>query len=395
MEYGEMLHRCFRCGWCKFPSDFSNINCPSYLKNSFETYSPGGRLWLIRGWLNGQIEPTERFREILYSCATCKNCTVTCGMPEIKGSIVDMIIEARQKLVSTGKLPLSVKSCFMEIYNNGNPFKKQQEQRWEWARGLGIPEFDAHEYLLYVGDEGAFDETAVKMTRTVAVLLKEMDISFGILGADEISDGNDVRAMGEFDLFAFIAEKNSELFKKRGVKKIITLSPHSMNAFKNEYNITDAGIEVFHYTQVLGLFSGKIRDGNLPLRVTYHDPCYLGRWNNQYITPRQVIQSIPGITFVEMPRNQAGALCCGGGGGNYYSAMLGSGSMSPSRVRIREAASAGADIVAVSCPICYKMLDDAVKDEGLEEKISVMDLAEVVSESKKIDGVRGVAKSII
>ncbi len=383
MEYKELLHRCFRCGWCKFPMDFSNINCPSYLKYSFETYSPGGRLWLIRGWLNKEIEATNRFKEIVYSCATCKNCTVSCGIPEIKNHIVDMVIDARKELVSTGKLPASVKNYFMEIYNNGNPFKKPQSERGQWAEGLEIPEFTNEEYLFYIGDEGSFDETAVKMTRAAASLLKASGISFGILGVDEESDGNDVRALGEGDLFKHLAEKNIELFKNRGIKKIITLSPHSFNAFKNDYREFGADFEVLHYTQVLGANIAKINSGKFNKKITYHDPCYLGRWNNQYLSPRQILQSIPGVTLVEMERNQASALCCGGGGGNYYSDMLGSGEMSPSRVRVREASSTGAEIIAVCCPICFKMLDDAVKDEGLDGKIQIMDVAQIVNESMK------------
>lgn len=381
MEYKELLHRCFRCGWCKFPADFSAINCPSYLKYSFETFSPGGRLWLIRAWLNKEIEATPRFREIVYSCATCKNCTVTCGIPEIKNHITDMVIDARREIVTSGKLPASVKNYFMEIYNNGNPFKKPQSERGNWADGMNIPVYTNEEYLFYAGDEGSFDETAVKMTRAAAGLLLDSGIPFGILGDEEISDGNDVRAMGEKDLFDHLAFKNTELFKKRRIKKIITLSPHSLNVFKNDY--TEMGdIEIFHYTQILSGNSAKLNVGKLDRKVTYHDPCYLGRWNNQYLSPRQILGSIPGITFIEMTRNQAGALCCGGGGGNYYSDMLGSGMMSPARVRVREALSTGAEIIAVSCPICLKMLDDAVKDENLEDKIKVMDIARVILESR-------------
>lgn len=382
MECKELLHRCFRCGWCKFPMDFSNINCPSYLKYSFETYSPGGRLWLIRGLLNKEIEATNRFKEIVYSCATCKSCTVSCAIPEIKNYIVDMVIDARQDLVATGKLPSSIKNYFTEIYNNGNPFKKLQSERGKWADGLGVLDYKDQDYLFYVGNAGSFDEIAIKMTRAVASILIDVGVSFGILGIDETSDGNDVRTMGEQDLFVYLAEKNIHIFKERGVKKIITLSPHSFNVFQNDYPQFGIKFEVYHYTDVLIKYLPKLNLGVTNLKVTYHDPCYLGRWNNKYFFPRQILQSVPGITMLEMPRNQGSALCCGGGGGNYYSDVLGSGQMSPARVRIREAFATGADVIAVSCPICLKMLDDALKDEGLDDRIRVMDIAQILNESK-------------
>ncbi|MCP4130879.1 MAG: (Fe-S)-binding protein [bacterium] len=383
MEYQEMLHRCFRCGWCKFPENYSEINCPSYLKYSFESFSPGGRLWLTRAWMNGEIEASDRFKKIVYSCATCKNCVTNCAIPEIKEHLVDMVIGARQEIVSTGKLPAPVRDYFMEIYNNGNPFKAPQSSRGDWNKAPDIPMYSNEEYLFYVGDVGSFDETGIAMTRAVASVLKDAGVSIGILGEEEVSDGNDVKAMGEKDLFTRLAEKNIALFNNKRVTKIITLSPHAYNTMKNDYPEFDGCFEVYHYTEILAVIRGQLSPGTLPVKVTYHDPCYLGRWNNSYGASRALIQAIPGIEFIEMERNNASSLCCGGGGGNYYSDMLGSGVHSPGRTRVREAKETGAEIIVVSCPLCYKMLDDAIKDEGFEDSMRVMDIAQLILESKQ------------
>lgn len=384
MRHEELLHRCFRCGWCKLPVNFTDINCPSYLKYRFETYSPGGRLWLIRAWRNGDIEAGDRFKEILFSCATCKNCVEACGIPEIKNYLVEMMIAAREEVVKTGKLPLPIRNYLTEIYNRGNPFKRPQSERGDWAKDLDIPAYDGNEYLFYVGDVGSFDETAISMTRAVASLLKDADVSFGILGENETSDGNDVRALGEQDLAAHLASTNIEQFTKLGVSKIITLSPHAFNEMKNAYPLAGGTFQVLHYTQLLSKILKKNKPrGSFEFKVTYHDPCYLGRWNGVYREPRAILQSVPGLEYVEMDRNMNSALCCGGGGGNYFTDMLGSGQDSSSRHRVREAQGCGAEVIAVACPICKKMLEDAVKDEGLDQQMRVMDVAQIVIEAEK------------
>jgi Fe-S oxidoreductase len=364
MKHEELLHRCFRCGWCKLPANFMDINCPSYLKYRFETYSPGGRLWLIRAWLQGNIEAGDRFKEILFSCATCKNCVEACGIPGIKDYLVDMIVAAREEIVNTGKLPLPIRNYLTEIYDRGNPFKRPQSERGEWAKGLNIPLYNGQEYLFYIGDVGSFDESAIKMTRAVASLFLKSGISFGILGEKETSDGNDVNALGEKALGEHLAANNIEQFSKLGATKVITLDPHAFNAMKNAYPLLGGKFEVYHYTQILNkIMRDIIPLGSFKARVTYHDPCYLGRWNGVYLEPRAVLQSVPGLEYIEMGRNMNSALCCGGGGGNYFTDMLGSGQDSSSRRRIKEAHEHGAEVVAVACPICKKMLEDAAKDE--------------------------------
>ncbi|MBN1656480.1 MAG: (Fe-S)-binding protein [Deltaproteobacteria bacterium] len=384
MRYEELLHRCFRCGWCKLPTNFIEINCPSYLKFRFESYSPGGRLWLVRAWRNGDIEAGERLEEIVFSCATCKNCVEACGIPEIKNYLVDMIIGAREEMVNAGKLPRSIRNYLTEINMRGNPFQKLQSERSDWAEGLEVPLYNGHEYLFYVGDVGSFDESAIPMTRAVASMLKDSGISFGILGENEKSDGNDVQALGEQELARHLAKSNIEQFKKSGIRRIITLSPHAFNVMKNAYPTLGGAFEIYHYTQILhSIIKHTKPEGSFDARVTYHDPCYLGRWNGLYREPRAVLQSIAGLRLVEMNRNMNNALCCGGGGGNYFTDMLGSGRDSSARHRVREAREQGADVIAVACPICKKMLEDALKDEDMDSEVRVMDVAQIVLEARR------------
>ena len=381
MKHEEILHRCFRCGWCKLPTDFSDINCPSYLKHRFETYSPGGRLWLIRAWLNGDIDLSDRFRDIIFSCTTCKNCVEACALPNIKDFLVDIVVAAREEIVETARLPPTVRDYLSEILNRGNPFKRPQSERGMWAEGLGIPPFSDQEYLFYVGDVGSYDALGIQMSRNVASLLTMAGVSIGILGRDERSDGNDVKALGEIGLFEHLARENTRVFNERGIQKVITLSPHGFNIFKNDYPAIGGQFEIYHYTQILDRVKDKVSPGGLDAMVTYHDPCYLGRWNSEYQAARNVFSAIPQLAYVEMNRHMGNALCCGGGGGNYFTGVLGSGADSSNRARIMEAVDTGAEILGVACPICYKMLDDAVKDERLDGQIRVMDVAGIVLES--------------
>jgi len=382
MKYEDIVHRCFRCGYCKLTGDYYDFNCPAYRKFMFETYSPGGRMWLIRAWLNDEIKNSERFQEILYSCATCANCVEHCVF-KFSEDLVNIFIAARGELVNKGIIPPTVRDYFKNISISGNPYKEPAEERGKWAEGTLVEEYDNQEYLFYIGDVGSYDERGKKIARAVGNLLIKTGLSIGILADKENSDGNEVRALGEEGLFKYLAESNISLYKERGINKIITLDPHAFNTFKNDYPDLGGEFEVYHYTQVLAplMESGRIPLKDLAVRITYHDPCYLGRHNTEYDAPRMILRAIPGLELVEMEQNRDNAFCCGGGGGNFFTDILGGGEDSPSRIRVRQALETGASIIAVTCPQCARMLDDAVKVEELEDKIEVLDIAEIVAKA--------------
>ncbi|OPY83864.1 MAG: succinate dehydrogenase/fumarate reductase iron-sulfur subunit [Smithella sp. PtaU1.Bin162] len=379
MKYEDIIHRCFRCGFCKLTDDYEEFNCPPHKKYRLESFSPGGRMWLIRARIKGDVQISERYQQILYSCTLCANCVTHCIFP-FKEDLVNIFTAARESLVEEGTLPPAVRDYLKSIQTYGNPYKEPSAKRGDWANGLSVPAYDGQEYLLYIGCVGSYDERARKIARSVALLLKTLNISFGILGAEEICDGNEVRALGETWLFEGLAQRNIEYFKTRNIKKIITLDPHAYNAFTLEYKTLGADLEVYHYTQILAEKTAALADRlkTDPLEVTYHDPCYLGRHNNLYDEPRKILAALPGVKFAEMVANRGNALCCGGGGGNFFSDILGGGKESPARIRVAQAKETGAGIISIACPQCAKMLEDAVKAEDLEDKLAVKDIAELV-----------------
>lgn len=371
------LHRCFRCGWCKLTSNFTDYNCPSYVRFRFESFSPGGRLWLARAWLNGEIAWSEHLAKVLFSCVGCKNCVETCKM-KFRDEVLDWIISAKRDAVEKGLVPAKVRDFLENIVKHGNPWGLPRRQRLSW---LDLDKYRGEEYLLYIGCECAYEERGRGMAKNVIELLKVAGVSFGILGDEEDCDGNEALMLGEYGLFQELASKNTQKLREMGVRKVLTVSPHAFNAMKKYLG---RNFEVLHFTQLLLelIQRGRLRLSELKCTVTYQDPCFLGRHNQIYSAPREVLQSIPGLRLVEMRRSKENSLCCGGGGGNFIFDLL-KGSDSPARLRVREALETGAEILAVACPICKMMLDDAVKDEDLEKYVKVRDVAEILLSSTK------------
>jgi Fe-S oxidoreductase len=386
IEHKEVVHRCFRCGYCKFPRDYVDFNCPSYKVFGWDTYAPGGRMWLIRAWLKGEIETSDRFAEILYSCSACGNCQEHCPFPRFSNALLDVFEEVKAELVNDGKIPPPVRDYFKAISVNGNPYKLPREERGKWAQSIGLERYSGQEFLLYVGCVASYDEVGQKMARSVAKVLLSGGLSMGILAEEESCDGAEVKVLGETELFKELARENIEKFRKKGVTKIITMDPHALHVFRNFYPALGGRFQVYHYSEILaGLIKeGKVRPGRLEGRVTYHDPCYLGRHNKIYGAPRRILKAIEGLELVEMRRNRENSFCCGGGGGNFFTDILGRLSPRPSKIRFEEATVTGATILAVACPLCAKMLTDACKEQGEAASLEVMDLAEVVGRSMGI-----------
>jgi Fe-S oxidoreductase len=336
-------------------------------------------MWLIHAWLNGEIESSPHYAEILYSCVACANCQEQC-VYQFKDNLLDILQAAKAELVSEGLIPPTVRDYFKAISVNGNPYKRPPEERGKWAEGTGIQEFSDHEFLFYVGCVGSHDESGVKMARSVGTLLSEAGVSLGILGNQETCDGNEVRVLGETGLFSLLAEDNIRRFNEKGVKNIITLDPHAYNAFTKEYPKVGGDFEVRHYTEILAMLikEKKIVPSEYRVKVTYHDPCYLGRHHRIYDPPRKILKSIPGLELAEMRRNRENAFCCGGGGGNFFTDIIGAGEDCPNRIRMREALATGAEILAVACPNCAKMLTDAIKMEDQEDNLEIMDISAIV-----------------
>lgn len=387
MEHEEILHRCFRCGYCKLPGNYVDINCPAYLAFRFETYSPGGRMWLLRAWLDDKITAGQRFAEIMFSCATCGNCVEHCAFPEFRDRLLLAFTAGKEALLDSGQVPAPVRDYLTKMQLHGNPYGKSVKKSIQWLDGLDVELFSDQEYLFFADDVGTYAPRGQEIARSVVTLLQKTGISFGVIADALYSDGNDVKAMGETALFEDLAGKNIKVLNKFNVKKIITLSPHSFNALKNDYPAIGGQYQVFHYTQVLAFAMGghNFSSKKPEVKIAYHDPCYLGRHNTDYESARMILRSVPGVTLVEMDRNRNNALCCGGGGGNFFTDILSGGDETSARVRVREAVDAGAAILAVACPMCAVMLEDAVKVENMEASLRVCEISEIVMERIDLD----------
>jgi Fe-S oxidoreductase len=283
------------------------------------------------------------------------------------------------------KMPETAEGALKSIENRGHPWRGTTLSRTDWAEGLGIKSLAEDkdiDILFWVGCTEALEERSTKVAQSVAKLLKLTGVKFGILGTEESCCGDPARRLGNEYLFQMQAGKNIELLKSYNVKKIVTACPHCYNTIKNEYPQFGGEFEVIHHTE---LIAQLIREGKLNVNkgqgglVTYHDPCYLGRYNDIYQPPRQVIKSIPGTKIVEMERNRKRGFCCGGGGGHMW--LEEREGRRINELRTEQALETKAQTVITACPFCLQMFDDGIKAKAAEEQLKVMDIAELVAKS--------------
>ena len=318
--------------------------------------------------------------DVVWSCTTCGACVQECPV-DIEH--VDTIIDLRRALVmGESRFPAEAGAMLRNLESRSNPWGVAQSQRTDWAEGLDVAVVDgaAPEYLYWVGCAGSFDERARDISRAVAQLLRRAGVSFAILGPRELCTGDPARRMGNEFLFQTLAEQNIETMNTAGVSKVIANCPHCFNTLRNEYPQYGGNYEVIHHSELLGRL---VADGRLnpteqvDTLLAYHDPCYLGRHNQVYDEPRDVLASVPGVRTVEMPRHKERGMCCGAGGARMW--MEEGIGKRINGERMDEAAATGADIVGVACPYCLIMLDDGAKGRG--DTTEVLDIAQVLRRS--------------
>jgi Fe-S oxidoreductase len=321
----------------------------------------------------------------IWACTTCLACMNCCA---VWNEQVALIVALRRHLVSEGQVERTVQDMLGNLQRYGNSFGKSDRMRAKWTQTSGLKIKDARkepvEYLWFVGDYASYDPRCEDITKKTANVFAQAGLDFGLLFEAERNAGNDVRRVGEEGLFEMLRDKNLQAIGKAQFKKIITTDPHTYHTLKNEYPWNGNRPEVRHYTEVL---DGLVQAGKLPLkkklagRVTYHDPCYLGRYNGVYDAPRRVLQAL-GFEVVEMPRCRDRSFCCGAGGGRIWMEDTEKVQERPAENRIREAvALEGVQIFVVACPKDIAMFRDAVKTTGHEDKLAVKDLAELVAEA--------------
>ena len=364
---GDPFRLCFQCGKC-------DTLCPW---NRVATFSIRG---IIRQATFGL---TEIESEEIWRCTTCGLCTAECprGVKQI-----EIGIAIRRIATEYGVFPTpvqGVRTVRGSLVAEGNPLKEKREERARWAEGLGVEAFsEEKEFLYFPGCYLCYDPRMRKVAIATAKVLKEAGVDFGILGPKENCCGESIRKTGDEELFRQLAKENIKTFIDNGVRKIIVNSPHCYHTFKNEYPDFMVNFEVVHTSQLL---LELVKEGRLQLtkgynkRVTYHDPCYLGRHNGVYDEPREVLKSIPGLELVEMPDSRERSLCCGAGGGRIW--METPKGERFSDLRIQQALEVGAEVIVTCCPYCISMLEDSRLTLEAEERIEIKDLTEVIQEA--------------
>jgi Fe-S oxidoreductase/nitrate reductase gamma subunit len=319
--------------------------------------------------------------EEVWDCTSCKACDEICP---VHIEILDKILDMRRYLtLMESNFPTELSKMFNAMENQENPWALAPSTRGDWAQGLpvevpvvdGSQPFD-HEYLFWVGCAGSFDDRARKVTIATAKLLQRAGVDFAILGPSERCTGDPARRSGNEYIFQMLAMQNVEALNGMGVTKIITICPHCFNTLANEYPQLDGEYEVVHHSQFLEYLIANQRlvldDATLEERVVYHDSCYLGRHNDVYSSPRNVIGSLKGIQIVEAPRNGTTGMCCGAGGARMW--MEETVGKKVNTERARELIATDAARVATACPFCYIMLDDGVKEHNRDD-VLVQDIS--------------------
>jgi Fe-S oxidoreductase len=364
---------CMQCGKC-------TGSCPVFPKSKLNPR----RLMLETAYLISPLTmhpPLNIYEKSeVWDCTTCSTCSYRCPR-EVEP--MDVLIGLRGLLIEQGRVPPTLGDALEGVYKYGNPWGLSRSKRSEWAQDLKVKyvsEGEKTELLYFVGCAASYDSRAQEVARALVKNLNTLGIDFSILGNKETCCGNEVYSLGEKGLFEILVEKNLSLLDQCGINRILTTSPHCFNAFKNKYG---KDLAVQHYTQY---FADLIDKGKLkfPQRVekvvTYQDPCFLGKHNDIYDEPRKMIESIPGIKFVELNLSRGRSVCCEGGGGRMWYDIPGEkGRLAETRVK--EAIDVGADILAVACPFCLLTFDDAIKTTGNEDRIQVMDIMELVAEA--------------
>jgi Fe-S oxidoreductase len=328
--------------------------------------------------------------EEIWACTTCRNCEDQCP---VMNEHVDKIIDLRRYLVLTeGKMDADAQRAMTNIERQGNPWGLNRKERENWREerpDVIVPTVkemkkagEEFEYLFWVGSMGSYDNRSQKIALSFAKLMNEAGVKFAILGNKEKNSGDTPRRLGNEFLFQDLATKNIEEFVDAGVKKIVTIDPHAYNIFKNEYSDFGLEAEVYHHTEVL---YELVRDGKLKPQfevnetITFHDSCYLGRYNDVYDPPREILKAIPGVKLVEMERNRETGMCCGAGGGLMWMEEETGNRINVTRTE--QAIAVNPSIISSGCPYCLTMLSDGTKAKEVEEKIGTYDVAEILEKA--------------
>ncbi|WP_147802711.1 (Fe-S)-binding protein [Alkalicoccus halolimnae] len=328
--------------------------------------------------------------EEIWGCTTCRNCEDQCP---VMNEHVDKIIDLRRYLVMTeGKMDPDTQRTMKNIEKQGNPWGINRKERENWRDGrddIDVPTVremkkreEEFEYLFFVGSMGSYDNRSMKVAQSFAKIMNEAGIKFAILGNKEKNSGDTPRRIGNEFLFQELAAANIQEFEKNDIKKIVTIDPHTYNTFKNEYPDFGLDAEIYHHSELLfqWIQEGRIKPTHeVNEQIVYHDSCYLGRYNDVYDPPREILKSIPGVELVEMERNRENGMCCGAGGGMMW--MEEDTGTRVNVARTEQALATSSSMIGSACPYCLTMMSDGTKAKEVDEEVQTLDVAEILERS--------------
>jgi len=373
------LSLCIKCSICY-------SSCPAVLDERFfgpASYTTNYR-FISDSRDEGLNERLKAIEDNVWLCTSCNSCTLFCPK-EIQSA--SSIVEQRCLMVESGSaIPKTVKDVLESVIKYHNPLGMHPSKRMDWAKDLHVktfPDVKKADILAFVGCLPSYDPRSQVIAKSLVSVFNHLGIDFVTLGSEEWCSGDHILRLGEKGLFEMLAEHNVSMFEKFDAKIILTLCPHCYNTLKNDEPYSAKGFSVQHYTEFIAdaIKSGKIKlSKSFKKRVTYHDPCFLGKRNGIYDAPRQILKAMNGLEFIEMKRARENSFCCGGGAGRTWTEDS-TPEKRPNVDRVREALELGAEVIATACPFCVTTFEDAVKVLDVEDKIVVKDILELFKEA--------------
>ena len=372
------LSLCIKCSICYSA-------CPAAIDEKFlgpSTYATNYR-FITDSRDEGTEERLKAMADNLWLCTSCNSCTMFCPK-EVDSST--SIVDERSLIVETGGIPRTVRDVLTSVTRYHNPMGMHPSKRMEWAKDLEVKAFPTTkeaDILCFMGCTAAFDPRSQTIAKSMISVFNRLGVNFATLGTEEWCCGDHILRLGEKGLFEMLAEHNLSTFEKFNAQRILTLSPHCYNTFKHDPPYSEKNLNVQHYTQFLAeaIETGRLKPSKtINNRLTYHDPCFLGKRNEIYDSPRQILKAIDGLELVEMKRTRESSFCCGGGAGRTWTEEA-VPEKRPSVHRVKEALELNVDMIATACPFCVTTLEDAVKVLDVEEKIEIKDVLELLDEA--------------
>jgi Fe-S oxidoreductase len=385
------LYSCTECGRCEELCPAWNTEKPLSPKNLIVDLKKNlhrNKELILAGKMDevSHVIDDKVTEDVIWACTSCRACEIACP---VFIEHTDKIYEIRQNLVMMeSKFPAEVQAVFKNMETNASPWAFSPSERANWAEGLNVPKMadigsaEGLDVLLWVGCAGSYDDRNKSVVKSFVSLLNKANVKFAILGTEEQCTGDSARRIGNEYLFQTLAKANVETLNRYKVKTIVTACPHCFNTLKNEYGEMGGQYEVIHHSQYIGkmIAEGKLKSTKpIDETVTFHDSCYLGRWNNVYAEPRAVISAIPKTNLVEMRLNHDKGMCCGAGGGRMW--MEEHIGRRVNVVRTEQALETGATTVATACPFCITMINDGMKEKDMVGKVKVKDISELIDET--------------